>query len=104
MGAFASKDDFMSAIKSIVGDNNSDEAISFIENASDTYDELSKASAPTEDTVDWQKKYEENDAQWRQRYTERFFSNTTPPADDVTKTQPAETCGTQIKDLFTERS
>ena len=105
MGAFASKEDFMSAIKSIVGDNNSDEAIAFIENASDTYDELSKSSAPSEGQTDWQKKYEENDAEWRKKYTERFFSGSTETkTEDVTKTTPQETNGTQIKDLFIERS
>ena len=105
MGAFASKEEFMGAIKSIVGDNNSDEAIAFIENASDTYDELSKSSAPSDDTTDWQKKYEENDAQWRQKYTERFFSGSTSgETKDVTKTEPEKSPAKAIEDLFTERS
>lgn len=105
MGAFASKEDFMSAIKSIVGDNNSDEVISFIESASDTYDELSKSTAPSDEQIDWQKKYEENDAQWRQKYTERFFSGKEGgQGSDVTKTEPEKTAPQKIDDLFTERS
>lgn len=104
MSAFASKDDFMSAIKSIVGDNNSDEAIAFIENASDTYDELSKISTPSSDETDWQKKYEENDAEWRKKYTERFFSGQSTQVEDVTKTEPAEPAKAKIEDLFIERS
>lgn len=105
MGAFASKEDFMGAIKSIVGDNNSDEVIAFIENASDTYDELSKSTAPSEEQIDWQKKYEENDAQWRQKYTERFFSGKEGGQDsDATRTEPEKTAPQKIEDLFTERS
>lgn len=104
MGAYASKEDFMSAVKSIVGENNSDEAIAFIENASDTYDSLTKVEEPS-DAIDWEQKYKENDEQWRRKYTERFFSNnTSTPEVDVTKTEPAETTGTKIEDLFTERS
>jgi len=104
MSAYASKEDFMGAIKSIVGENNSDEAIAFIENASDTYDSLTKVEAPSE-TVDWEQKYKENDEAWRKKYTERFFSKpSSEPEVDVTKTQPLENNGTKIDDLFTERS
>ena len=104
MGAFASKDDFMSAIKSIIGENNSDEAIAFIENASDTYDELSKTPEPA-DSTDWQKKYEENDAEWRKKYTERFFSGqSSQQTPDPTQVEPQQPAQITIDDLFTERS
>ena len=33
----------------------------------DTIDSLTQGD-------DWQKKYEENDAMWRKKYTERFFT------------------------------
>ena len=105
MGAFASKEEFMGAIKSIVGDNNSDDVIAFIENASDTYDELVKSSAPSEEQTDWQKKYEENDAEWRKKYTERFFSgNAGGETKDMTKTEPDKSPAETIEGLFKERS
>ena len=102
MSAYASKEEFMGAIKSIVGENNTDEAIAFIENASDTYDSLAKVEEPS-DTTDWQKKYEENDKEWREKYTARFFSkpNDTPDVD-VTKTVPDQVVEPKISDLFTE--
>lgn len=102
MSAYASKEEFMGAIKSIVGENSTDEAIAFIENASDTYDSLTKVEE-TSDSTDWQKKYEENDKQWREKYTARFFSKSDTPDVDVTKTEPEQVSGTQINDLFTEK-
>lgn len=47
-----------------------DEYISLIEDISDTL----AASTIAADTENWKAKYEENDASWRKRYTERFLN------------------------------
>ena len=60
----------MNRLKELFGDNESDEAISFIEDVSDTFDSLSNASG---DSEEWKTKYEENDAAWRKKYRDRFF-------------------------------
>jgi hypothetical protein len=81
--AVITKEELMEQLKTFIGDNKSDEVLSFVENVSDTYDELhNKASG---DGVDWKEKYEKNDAEWRQRYTDRFFSGTSDGANDGTK-------------------
>jgi hypothetical protein len=66
-----SKEDFMTAVKNIVGDNTNDEAIKFVEDMSDTYNELEQSTAGQED---YKKKYEDNDKAWREKYRSRFFS------------------------------
>ena len=76
--AVVTKDELMSTIKELITDNTSDKALAVVENVSDTIDDLINKSKG--DGVDWQKKYEENDAEWRKRYTDRFFSS---PADDT---------------------
>ena len=77
------KTELMEQLKTFIGENKSDEVLSFVENVSDTIDELhNKASG---DGVDWKKKYEENDAEWRQRYTDRFFSGTSEGAKEEKK-------------------
>ena len=65
--------EFMTKLKSIIGERTDDEAISFIEDCKDTI---------TDDKDDWKKKYddvvkekEELDKTWRQKYTDRFFSS-----------------------------
>ena len=61
------KDELLASIKDRFKDDTSDETISFIEDVSDTINDLeTKAS----DETDWKSKYEENDKQWREKYTE----------------------------------
>lgn len=64
-----SKEEFEQLIKSRVGEDTSDESIKFIEDTMDTYNHLESQSS-----TDWKTKYEENDAEWRKKYTERFFT------------------------------
>lgn len=63
------KDELLTALRGVLGDNQSDEAIALIEDVTDTFD------APVDD---WEQKYKDNDAAWRQKYTDRFFA---APAD-----------------------
>lgn len=66
-----SKTEIMEAIKSAFKDDTSDSTLTFIEDVADTLDDLdTKASSNNE----WQKKYEDNDKAWREKYKERFFS------------------------------
>lgn len=74
--AIKTKDEILSQIQARLGDDVSDDALSFIEDVSDTFSDLeSKASNET----NWEQKYKENDASWRTRYRERFFSGEDNP-------------------------
>lgn len=53
------KDEILSTIKSLLKDDTSDEAISILEDVTDTYDDLQ--SKVQGDGEDWKTKYEEND-------------------------------------------
>ena len=61
-----SKDELLAALRGVLGENQTDEAIALIEDVTDTFD------APAED---WEQKYKDNDAAWRKKYTVRFFSS-----------------------------
>lgn len=81
--AIKSRDEILSQIKTKFADQTDDDMISFLEDVSDTLDDLeSKAS----DTTNWEKKYQDNDAEWRRKYTERFYSpkEKDEQEDDVT--------------------
>lgn len=74
------QEEFMSKLKTIIGDRTDDEAISFIEDCKDTI---------SEDKDDWKSKYDdllkeknELDKTWRQKYTDRFFSSVSHNDDD----------------------
>ena len=71
--AIRTKDELMEIVRARIGNDQSDDAISLVEDISDTYDDMqSKANG---DGTDWKSRYEENDAQWRQRYRDRFFNS-----------------------------
>lgn len=97
-----SKDQFLAKIKDIIGENTSDEALKFIEDATDTIDDY---ETRTKDSTDWKKKYEDNDAEWRKKYKDRFFNT---PAKEENKPESDDTDEKpktyEYKDLFKEES
>lgn len=100
--AVLNRDDFMARINERVGDDTSDEALAFIEDMTDTFDNLSSNT----DKEEWEKKYNELDTMWREKYKARFMDPGTDPQhvideqiDDV-KDDGTETT---FEDLFAER-
>lgn len=93
--AILSNDEFMTKLKTFIGDRTDDEAISFIEDCKDTI---------AGDKENWKGKYDalvkekdDLDKMWRQKYTDRFFSpdshnddnNDKNTHDNNKKTNPA---------------
>lgn len=70
--AVLSKEDFMSRVQTIVGEDKSDESLALIEDMADTYNDL-ESKASSNDGEDWKAKYDELDASWREKYSARFF-------------------------------
>lgn len=71
--AVRTKEELLELVKTRIGEDNSDEALAFIEDISDTLADFEgKAS------TDWEEKYNSLDNEWRERYKARFFS---PPVD-----------------------
>ena len=69
--AVKSVTELLSQMQQHFGEDTSDETIAFIEDVSDTVNDLqSRANGET----NWEQKYKENDAAWRQKYRDRFFS------------------------------
>lgn len=78
------KEDILSAIQDMFKDDTSDSTLGFIEDVTDTINDLeTKASGQD----DWKTKYEENDKEWREKYKERFFSGDTTGKSTVTETE-----------------
>ena len=71
-----SREELLAGVREIFGENNTDEQIAFIENLNDTVSDFEERITSS---GDWKTKYEENDASWRRRYTERFVNPSTTP-------------------------
>lgn len=93
------RDEFFDRIHQRVGTDNSDEAIKFIEDMSDTYNALEERA--NGDGTDWERKYHELDESWKKKYTHRFFSggaNCLPSETEETKEKDGSSI--TIDDLF----
>lgn len=76
-----SKDELLEKIRSLLGERTDDEAITFIEDVTDTYDSISDAkSGYTEDEVT--AKVNEVEEKWRKKYRDRFFGSGGDDDDD----------------------
>lgn len=91
-------DELRTALQELIGERTDDEALTFIEDFNDSVEELSN-----NDSEDWKTKYEQNDAEWRKKYRDRFFNGKADKdiKDPKAKTQeePDEE-ETTIDDLF----
>ena len=79
--AVKTREELLNTIKTKFGDQTDDETIAILEDVTDTFTDLeTKANG---DGEDWKAKYEENDASWRKKYTERFYN--ADPKDEPPK-------------------
>lgn len=108
------KEEIMEQVKGIIGENTDDASLKFLEDLSDTMDELNTKA--TGDGVDWKAKFEENDKEWRNKYQSRFFTGAPDDGEgdgvknDLTDPTPLDDNEgeddepTHFEDLFTTES
>lgn len=92
MMAVKTVDEIMAKVRERIGEDDSDEAIEFIEDISDTLESFSNAE-------DWKTKYEENDKKWREKYRDRFFTSKEEVEEDDIE-EPEEKEKKKFEDLF----
>ena len=95
--AIRSREEIIAQLKRQLGDNTDDTTISFLEDVSDTLDDLESRAS---DTTNWEQKYKDNDAEWRKKYTERFYSPTPKNEPDETDEENDSNTPKTFADLF----
>lgn len=85
-------DEILGQLRGIVGDDHTtdDAVITLVEDITDTV---------TNDGTDWEKMYRENDAAWRKRYTDRFYTR----EEERDPGKPEEEKKYTFEELFTEK-
>ena len=78
--AVLSKEEFMNRLQERIGEDTSDEAMTFIEDMTDTFNDMETRSSGNNDEQ-WKQKYDELDKSWRKKYKDRFFNSETNPDD-----------------------
>ena len=74
------REQFLARLQERIGEDTSDEAMSFIEDMTDTFNDMETRSNGQSDEQ-WKQKYDELDKSWREKYKARFFNSETTPAD-----------------------
>jgi hypothetical protein len=72
--AIKSRDELLKSLNALIGDNSTDENLAILEDVTDTLKDYEEKTA---DQTEWKTKYEQNDADWRKKYRERFMSGET---------------------------
>ena len=96
--AVKTREEILEKLKNRVGNQSDDETIEFLEDVTDTLSDLEEKAKG--DGVDWKAKYEENDAEWRKKYTDRFFSSE-PIINEEPHSQEPQSEPTTFDELFT---
>lgn len=102
------KEELMQSLKTVLGDNTSDEALALIEDVNDTFDGSTGGSSDEDKKTieDLQQKLKEQDEMWRKKYTDRFFNpilnndNNDDGADDTNDDNESEEEPTKFDDLI----
>ena len=76
-----SKEEIIASLKSIIGEDSSDEAITLLEDVTDTLSVDN--SAITAELEEMKQKYTDLDNEWRKRYRDRFYGDVDTSEDDV---------------------
>ena len=91
-------DSILLAVKQMIGDKASDEAIALMEDITDTITDYETKIA---DKTDWKAKYDEIDTSWRRKYIERFSGKTGKDEQEEQSKDDDEI--RSFDELFTER-
>lgn len=93
-------DEIMSTLRTRLGEDTTDDALSFIEDVSDTLNDYEQKAKG--DGKDWKAEAERIDKEWREKYKNRFFSGSKDDDDGVDPDPEAEQKKYRFEDLFKE--
>lgn len=97
-----SRDELLEKTRALLGERTDDEAITFIEDVTDTYDSMSGAKPGyTEEEVT--AKVNEVEEKWRKKYRDRFFGNGDDDDEDDPDDGNTNTEEVTIDDLFEKK-
>lgn len=95
--AVRTREEILESIRARVGEQTDDETIAFLEDVTDTLTDFETRA--NGDGEDWEQRYKDNDAEWRKKYTERFFSGE-PKVKKLEPNDDEDTKPKTFEDLF----
>lgn len=95
--AIRTRDEIMSQLQSLIGEDTSDETLAFVQDVSDTLGNDNSATRITE----LETKLEEKEKEWRKKYRDAFFTG--KPDDNFKDEDEEEKIPKRFEDLFTTK-
>ena len=92
--AIRTRDEIMAQLQTMVGEDTSDETLTFIQDVSDTLGQNNSAQRITE----LENKLEEQDKEWRKKYRDAFFTG--QPDSSYDEDEPENKKMRRFEDLF----
>ena len=90
--------EIMESLKAKFGEDSDDTTLSLLEDVTDTLNDYDNR---TKDSTNWEQKYNQLDADWRQKYRDRFYSSEPNPEEpDPFNPEPKKTLS--FEELFKE--
>ena len=74
--AIKTQEELLNEVREFLGENSDESALNFLEDVTDTLADLHTRAS---ENINWEQKYNDLDASWKQRYRDRFF---TPASDE----------------------
>ena len=96
--AVRTREEILNSVRERFGDDTTDETLALVEDITDTLTDLENKNANSGEN--WEQKYKENDAAWRKKYRDRFFSGGSD--DDGGEPDPNPTKNYSYENLFKE--
>lgn len=96
-----SREQFFNRVHERVGNDTSDDSISFLEDMTDTFNDLERKSHGTGE--DWEKRYHELDESWKAKYRHRFLNSDGGNYSPMDREEKEEVKEVTINDLFTNK-
>lgn len=99
--AVLSVTDLMTRLRDYIGDDNRDETLNILEDITDTVEDMERRA----DNEEWQRRYDDLDRTWRDKYRERFFKTeeVVERRNDVEERRDDDETKITYEDLFEER-
>lgn len=95
------KEEILTTLQTLLKDDTSDDAISILEDVTDTYDDLQTRA--NGDGTNWEQKYHDLDSEWRQKYRDRFFNHSADEPEEENLDPPEEAPEkVKFEDLFSQ--
>lgn len=97
--AIRSREEILNSVRGVIGESADDQTLELLADITDTMTDLENRA--NNDGENWEQKYRENDAEWRKKYRDRFFS-ANPNEDAVDEPEQPTRKNYTFENLFKE--